>query len=150
MSLPIKKVYVNSRYKTADSISDSNFNFELPYVLTLPHNAIFYITDVCMPNLFQTIARGENDTLYFETGSSILPLGFPNSGTITLPPGNYTETALVQVLNQLLNGQSYGSLNAEYDGANNICGIFTSSLDQQFRILTDEEVQKNIAIVVIL
>ena len=43
MSLPIKKIYVNSRYKTADSISDSNFKFELPYVLTMPHNAIFYI-----------------------------------------------------------------------------------------------------------
>ena len=41
MSLPIKKVYVNSRYKTADSISDRNFKFELPYVLTMPHNAIF-------------------------------------------------------------------------------------------------------------
>ena len=50
MSLPIKKVYVNSRYKTADSVSDSNFKFELPYVLTMPHNAIFYITDVCIPN----------------------------------------------------------------------------------------------------
>ena len=40
MSLPIK-IYVNSRYKTVDSISDSNFKFELPYVLTMPHNAIF-------------------------------------------------------------------------------------------------------------
>ena len=63
MSLPIKKVYVNSRYKTVDSISDSNFKFELPYVLTMPHNAIFYITDVCIPNLFKTIARDENDKL---------------------------------------------------------------------------------------
>ena len=41
MSLPIKKVYVNSRYKAADSISDSNFKFELPYVLTMPHNVFF-------------------------------------------------------------------------------------------------------------
>ena len=39
MSLPIKKVYVNSRYKTSDSVSD--FKFELPYVLTMPHNAFF-------------------------------------------------------------------------------------------------------------
>ena len=38
-----KKVYVNSRYKTIDSVSDSNFKFELPYVLTMPSNAIFYI-----------------------------------------------------------------------------------------------------------
>ena len=41
MSLPIKKVYVNSRYKSAGSVSDSNFKFELPYVLTMPSNAIF-------------------------------------------------------------------------------------------------------------
>ena len=43
MSLPIKKVSVNSRYKAADSISDSNFKFELPYVLTMPHNANFIL-----------------------------------------------------------------------------------------------------------
>ena len=43
MSLPIKKVYVNSRYKTKDSISDSNFKFPLPYVLAMPHNAIFIL-----------------------------------------------------------------------------------------------------------
>ena len=41
MSLPIKKVYVNSRYKAADSVSDSFFKFELPYVLTMPKNSIF-------------------------------------------------------------------------------------------------------------
>ena len=28
-----------------------------------------------------------------------------------------------------------------YDSANNVCSIYTSSVDQQFRILTDEEVQ---------
>ena len=57
MSLPIKKVYVNSRYKTKDSISDSNFKFELPYVLTMPSNAFVYITAVCIRNLFKTIAK---------------------------------------------------------------------------------------------
>ena len=71
--------------------------------------------------LFKTIARDENDTLYFETGSAILPLGFSLSGTtVTIPPGNYTELAFVQVLSQLLNDQSYGSLHADYDSANNV------------------------------
>ena len=51
MSLPIKKVYVNSRYKTKDSVSDTNFKFELPYVLTMPRNGIFYITHVCIPKI---------------------------------------------------------------------------------------------------
>ena len=66
MSLPTKRIYVNSRYKTFDSVSDSNFKFELPYVLTMPSNAVFYITDVCIPNLFKTIAKDENDKLYVE------------------------------------------------------------------------------------
>ena len=92
--------------------------------------------------MFKTIARCENDTLDFQTGSSILSLGFPLSGTVTLPPGNYTELAFVQVLSQLLNDQSYGSLHADYDSANNVCSISTSTYDQKFRILTDEEVQK--------
>ena len=77
-------------------VSQIVIKFELPYVLTLPQNAIFNITDVCIPNLFKTIAAGENDKLYFETGSSILPLGFTFSGSITIPPGNYTEFAFVQ------------------------------------------------------
>ena len=39
--LPIKKIYVVSRHKTEDSISDSNLKFPLPFVLTMPHNATF-------------------------------------------------------------------------------------------------------------
>ena len=51
MSLPIKKVYVNSRYKTADSVSDSNFKFELPYVLTMPSNA-FFTSQTCVYQIY--------------------------------------------------------------------------------------------------
>ena len=97
MSLPIKKVYVNSRYKAADSISESNFKIEIPYVLNTPSNCSFYITDVCIPNLFKTISKDENDTLYFET---IVPISgiFTTSSvrvehSLTIPPGNYTELA---------------------------------------------------------
>ena len=53
MSLPIKKVYVNSRYKTPDSVSDSNFKFELPYVLTMPSNAVF----ISLMYVFQTYLK---------------------------------------------------------------------------------------------
>ena len=69
---------------------------------------------------------------------------------VTLPPGNYTELGIVQMLDQHLNAASYGAIHAEYDSNNNVCAIYTSSYDQQCRILTDEEVQPNITIVVIL
>ena len=41
--LPIKKIYVDSRHKTEDSVSDSNFKFTLPYVLTMPAHTSFYM-----------------------------------------------------------------------------------------------------------
>ena len=28
--LPVKKIYIDSKYKTSDSKSDSNFKFQLP------------------------------------------------------------------------------------------------------------------------
>jgi len=146
MSLPIKKVYVNSRYKSADSVSDSNFKFELPYVLTMPHNAIFYITDVCIPNLFKTISRDENDDLYFQYTASFDGIFTTETvsihGSITMPPGNYTEISFTQVLDQQLNQATYGAIRAQYDTNNNICGIYTTGAHTAFRILTDEEVQK--------
>jgi len=40
--LPIKKIYIDSRHKTLDSVSDSNFKYELPYSIHLPNNAFFF------------------------------------------------------------------------------------------------------------
>ena len=104
----------------------------------------FYITDVCVPNLFKTISRNENDKLYVET---IVPIGgiFSTSSvrvehTITIPPGNYTELAFAQALDQQLKSLPNSSLGSDYDSANNLCSIYTSSSDNQFRILTDDEV----------
>ena len=69
-------------------------------------------------------------------------LGFPFSGSITIPPGNYTELSFATVVSQLLSDNSYGALHADYNSPNNVCSIYTSNYDQQFRILSDEEVQK--------
>ena len=146
MKLPIKKVYVNSRYKTADSVSDSNFKFELPYVLTMPSDAIFYITDVCIPNLFKTIARGENDDLYYEYTAQVYnPIFIERMtfvGSITMSPANYTEISFTLALDERLNTATSGTLRARYDTENNICAIYTDRDDVEFKIRTDEEVQK--------
>ena len=97
---------------------------------------------MCIPNLFKTIARNENDKLYVET---IVPMDgiFTTSSvriehTITIPPGNYTELAFSQVLDQKL--RDVASIGSAYDSSNNICSISTWSDTIQFRILTDDEV----------
>ena len=66
--LPIKKIYVDSRHKTDDSISDSNFKFQLPYVVNLPSNCIFYISEISVPHIWGTINTDVNDKLYISVG----------------------------------------------------------------------------------
>ena len=63
--LPIKKVYVDSKYKTEDSISDSDFKFELGQSITLPDDAKFFISDCCIPHSWRTVEYW-NNKLYTE------------------------------------------------------------------------------------
>ena len=59
--LDIKKVYIDTRFKTEDSISHSDFLIELPRSLNVPDNTICYITDVVNPVSWSTIdARNNN------------------------------------------------------------------------------------------
>ena len=42
----IKEVYIDSRYKTSDSVSNSDFKFELKEALDLPENTACYVDDI--------------------------------------------------------------------------------------------------------
>ena len=64
MSLPVKKIYIDSRYRTSDSLSTSSFKFPLARTLYFPKNTVFYIEDVCIPHTWYTIEAGFNDRLY--------------------------------------------------------------------------------------
>jgi hypothetical protein len=67
--LDIKKVYVDTRFKTPDSKSDSDLFIELPRSLNVPDNVICYITDVVIPVSWSTIdARNNNLYMHLERG----------------------------------------------------------------------------------
>ena len=44
--LPIKKLYIDSKFRTADSKSTSNFGIDLKESLTMPDDALFFVDDV--------------------------------------------------------------------------------------------------------
>ena len=106
--LPIKKLYIHSMYKTDDSVSDSNFKCELPQSIHMPHNSVFYVTDVCIPNVWRTVETGVNDKIYISTGlSNPLSVLGPTSiiwqdETITLQPGYYSEADFASALQTAL------------------------------------------------
>ena len=56
----IKKVYIDSRYKTNDSVSNRDFKFELTEALDLGGNAVCYIDDVSIPHTWYTVEDYNN------------------------------------------------------------------------------------------
>ena len=53
--LPIKKSYIDSEYKTKDSISNANFKITLPQTITFGSNSVFYIDEVAIPHSWYTV-----------------------------------------------------------------------------------------------
>ena len=65
MASPVKKIYVDSQYRTADSLDTSSFKIELPHSISMPRDSIFMKDDVCIPHAWQTFETDFNDKMYF-------------------------------------------------------------------------------------
>ena len=94
--LPVKKIYVDTKTKTSDSLSNSQFKWELPETLSLPHNTIFFVDDICVPHSWYTVNQNMNDRLYIQvTTTQTDPNLKPNECRIvTLDPGHYNLQTL--------------------------------------------------------
>ena len=114
MSLPIKQIYVDSQYKLPESLTASSFKVELPYSITMPHNAIFTVDEICIPHSWYSIEKNINDKLYIhelDTGS-----GVRSSTVIQIPPGNYNGDLLKTTLQSLITpAVAFSSFSVNYD-----------------------------------
>ena len=128
----IKKVYVDSRYKTSDSIDNSDFKFEIKEGLDLSDNTVCYIDDISIPHTWYTIET-YNNQLYIETTNNSIT----NATIIILPDGNYTASGLAITMALLLQ-TGFPEICFSYNYNNNVGTIkITSSSDSRFRILTN-------------
>ena len=66
--LPIKKNYIDSRFKSSDSASHSDFKIDLPISFLMPEDTGFYIDDVCIPH---------TPGILFPKGTTLLLLSMP-------------------------------------------------------------------------
>ncbi len=114
MPLPVKKIYVDSQYKLPESLSSYSFKIELPYSVTMPHNAIFTIDEICIPHSWYSIEKDINDKLYIyvlDTTSRQRA-----STVIQIPPGNYNGDLLKSTLQSLITpAVAFGSFSVSYD-----------------------------------
>ena len=151
--LPLKKIYIDSRDRTVDSKSASNFKIELPNTVQMPENTVFFVTDVCVPHVWKTVEEGFNDSLFL----SYVVLGVDGSLTekfrvVVLEEGNYTLPELSAQLQTKLNAirepsdVSQISFTVSNDLKNQTLtiSITASNDDVSFRLYTDAEVIKEI------
>ena len=142
--LPVKKIYVDSRNRTPDSVSASNFKIQLPYSIQLPDNCVFFITDVVIPNIFPLITTDTNDSLYFVVWDNVagaIPATYFN---ITIPSGAYTAGSdtgsLAAALQILLNGTDMQAANVSFSVSWSITTrSITISCNKYFKFFTDDE-----------
>ena len=151
MALPIKKIYIDTKYKTRDSISNSNFKSELPMSVTFPENSVFYIDDVSIPHSWYVIEAGVNDKLYIYV-SPDPPDGDFNGVAyriVTLDPGNYVGADLAAEI-QTKTNTAIGNTNfpnliaAAYSVRLNNITIRITYAGWKFSILTPDDLSTNL------
>jgi hypothetical protein len=95
--MDIKKVYIDSRFKTNGN-SDSDFFIELPITLNVPDKTVCYIDEIVIP-VSWTMISSRNNRLYFKFINGIV-----NSNIVlVLDSGNYNGISFSEALQSLMN-----------------------------------------------
>ena len=139
----IKKVYVDSRNKSNDSVRNSDFKFELKEALDLPDNTVCYIGDISIHHTWYTIEENLNNTLY--TVTTIMDPGVTPTWyhplALEIPAGNYTGSSLAAALQTELNiAEPDHQFLCAYNPASGSITIQSDNI-LLFSILSDYQVQ---------
>ena len=146
MSLDVKKVYVDTRWRTSDSKSSTDFSIELPRSFTVPDNVVAYIDDIVLPVSFPTI-YDRNNTLYFEYAYTS-GNGFDS---VAINTGNYTGATFSEALKNKLNAwaQAKFGLHANVFPFDVTYNVYDNSIELNvkveffaFTILSDDDLQQ--------
>ena len=134
MSLPIKKLYLDSRYIRHDSASNSNCKFELKQPIHLPLNCVAYIDDIQIPHTWYNVSD-TNNKLYIRSVNSG---NIQNDHIITMDSKNYTLALLATELNTKLSAVFGASLTCSSNERRGTIS-FVSATGHKHRIFSDEE-----------
>ena len=61
-----RRIVIDSRFRTSDSPSNSDFYVELPYNVTVEKGSLAYIDAVSMSHSWPTVQEGVNDRIYVQ------------------------------------------------------------------------------------
>jgi hypothetical protein len=146
--IQFRKIYIDSRYATKDSVSSSNFKVELPIMAQVPDNAVFYVADVCIPHAWKTIEEDIHDKLCLYVTKLQDGIRVRQSHIIVLAPGKYTPATFTkELINRLIEEvpDTFYVLLGTDNGVTIGISATTAknNADAKFRILTDDEITKD-------
>jgi hypothetical protein len=139
-SIKYKKIYFDTKFKTPDSNSTSDFKVELPETLYFENNTVFYVDDIAIPHSWYTIETF-NENLYFQAINKTSQT--KHNYIIALTNKNYTGTELATEIQSKLTSNSVvgGPWVVSYSINTNTLKIITTNGDYQYRILTPTELR---------
>ena len=105
-SIKYKKIYIDSKFRTIDSNSSSDFKYELPETMSFEQNTAFYLDDICIPHSWDTIMDNINNKLYVKVYKLNESPETEYHLIATLDPGNYIGTDLALEIQNEMNSQT--------------------------------------------
>ena len=139
--LSCKKVFVDTKFKTVDSVSNSNFKIELPETVYCPENTVAFIDDIAIPHAWYTIEENLNDKVYIDLYDVDLDVHYYIKAQIE--DGNKTgalfASDLASALNTATNPIDNEIFTSEYYVRENKLKLFVNYPKYNFNILTPTE-----------
>ena len=99
-----RRIVIDSRYRTADSLSNADFRVQLPYPVQVPAGTKMFCDAVSLSHSWGTIEADKNDRLYVE---EVVVGGTTHLRTITLAHGTYNTSTLKTELETKLNSGTH-------------------------------------------
>jgi len=102
-----RRIVIDSRYKTEDSISDTDFWVSLPYAVEIPKGSQLFVDGFSCSHSWPTIQSGVNDRVYVQEQLGAAGSHTTQDRIAVLSPGTYNATTLAQELAIQLNAASF-------------------------------------------
>ena len=103
----------DTRFKTSDSKSDSDFTIELPRTINIPDDTVAYINEIVLPVSWTTIDE-RNNKLYYSISHMVD--GNYNKSHWILPTDyrNYNGTTLAEEMMEKMNDGLYDNMKGKF------------------------------------
>ena len=146
-SLQYKKIYIDSKFRSSDSNSSSDFKYELPETMSFKEDTVVYLDDICIPHSWESILENVNNKLYFKVYKINELPELEYNVIATVEPGNYTGGDLATEIQTETNSASQtatgvaNSFTVAYDLMMNKIRIVFTNGSYAFRIITQPELK---------